>query len=265
MKKTNRNRRKTKFDLRKRILKMLTDIYTILWKEMRELFTRQPNLRGGWTGMLIFLGVFGILMPLQSGIAWVTAPTTLLIWAWVPFIIVNSVVADSFAGERERHTLETLLASRLSDRAILFGKLATAIGYGWGITLAGVVLGWVTVNVVDWQGQLTLFPLRNGLGIVLVSFLVATLAAGVGVLVSLRASSVRQAQQTLSTMMFLVIIPLIALPLLPESIRIRISQFLVGVNVETVAIAGILILLVADLVLVGASMARFRRARLILD
>jgi len=33
--------------------------------------------------------------------------------------------------ERERHTLETLLASRLSDRAILFGKNGAAIGYSF--------------------------------------------------------------------------------------------------------------------------------------
>jgi len=93
---------------------MLTDITTIIWKESREFITVRPGLRGGWTGLLIILAVFGILIPLQLGRDWLSAPTTILMWAWLPFILVNSVVADAFAGERERQTLETLLASRLS-------------------------------------------------------------------------------------------------------------------------------------------------------
>ncbi len=79
---------------------MLTDIATIIWKESREFITVRPGLRGGWTGILIILAVFGILIPLQSGREWLIAPTTILMWAWLPFILVNSVVADSFAGER---------------------------------------------------------------------------------------------------------------------------------------------------------------------
>jgi ABC-2 type transport system permease protein len=102
---------------------------------------QRGSLRGGWLGLVIFVAVFGILLPLQSGRGWVESPTGLAVWAWVPFLLVSSVVADSFAGERERHTLETLLASRLPDRAILFGKLATAVGYGWGFALLSLSTG----------------------------------------------------------------------------------------------------------------------------
>ncbi|UCD40705.1 MAG: hypothetical protein JSV69_08835 [Chloroflexota bacterium] len=101
---------------------MINDILSIMWKEIRELILQRSGLRGGWIGLLILIAVFGVLFPLQSGPDWLVTPTTILMWAWVPFILVNSVVADSFAGERERHTLETLLASRLSDQAILIGK-----------------------------------------------------------------------------------------------------------------------------------------------
>ena len=50
-------------------------------------------------------------------------------------MMVSSLVADSFAGERERHTLETLLASRLPDRAILAGKLLVPVAVAWGAAL----------------------------------------------------------------------------------------------------------------------------------
>jgi ABC-2 type transport system permease protein len=110
---------------------MINDITTIIWKEIKEIFLQRPNFRGGWAGLLVLLAVFGIFIPLQSGPAWVSSPANLAIWSWVPYLLVSGVVADSFAGERERHTLETLLASRLSDRAILFGKIGAALVYGW--------------------------------------------------------------------------------------------------------------------------------------
>ena len=47
------------------------------------------------------------------------------------------MIADGIPGERERHTLETLLASRLSDRSILLGKVMAAVptaGASWSST-----------------------------------------------------------------------------------------------------------------------------------
>ncbi|UCH58493.1 MAG: ABC transporter permease subunit, partial [Anaerolineales bacterium] len=137
---------------------MIKDTWTIIKKEWREILLQSPGLRGGRLGLLVFIAVFGIFLPLQSGRAWLNSPTNLLIWGWVPFLLVSGVVADSFAGERERHTLETLLASRLSDRSILAGKLLAALGYGWGITLVSLLVALVTINVVHGQGELLLFP-----------------------------------------------------------------------------------------------------------
>ncbi|HEX6305647.1 MAG TPA: ABC transporter permease subunit [Anaerolineales bacterium] len=244
---------------------MITDIWTIIWKETKEILFQRGNLRGGWLGLLVFIGVFGIFMPLQSGPEWVESPTGLFIWGWVPFLLVSGVVADSFAGERERHTLETLLASRLSDRAILFGKIAAAIAYGWGITMVSVFLGLITINVVHWQGKLSLYPATTGLGIVGLSFLVALLAAGLGVLVSLRAATVRQAQQTFSIAFFLLFIPLFILPMLPEEWRARLVDLAVNANLSAIVIVLAIILFVIDVVLILAAMARFKRNRLILD
>ncbi len=244
---------------------MISDILTIIWKEIRELILQRSGLRGGGIGLLIVLVVFGVLIPLQSGPDWLTSSTTILLWAWVPFILVNSVVADSFAGERERHTLETLLASRLSDRAILIGKICSAIAYGWGITLFGILVALVVINVAFNSGNLLFFPLPNGLAIFIFSFLVAWLAAGLGVLVSLRASSVRQAQQTLSLAFLVFLIPLLLLPLLPQNMQINVSNALQAFDFQSAALIAGAALLVIDLVLLGMANLRFKRARLILD
>ena len=244
---------------------MIADIITVMWKEIRELSLQRSGVRGGRAGLLVLIAVFGILLPLQSGRDWLTAPTTILMWAWVPLLLVNSVVADSFAGERERHTLETLLASRLSDRAILIGKICSAIAYGWGITLIGVVVALVTINIAYGTGDLLFFPPLNGVAIFLLSFLIAWLAAGLGVLVSLRAASVRQAQQTLSLAFLFLFVPLLLLPMLPESLQLTVTNALQGFDYQTFGIIAAAFLLVLDLVLLGVALRRFNRARLILN
>jgi len=243
---------------------MLTDITTIIWKETREFITLRPGLRGGWTGLLIIIAVFGILFPLQSGRDWLSAPTTVLMWAWLPFILVNSVVADSFAGERERNTLETLLASRLSDRAILIGKISSAIAYGWGISLIGVVVGLVTVNISQWGGEFLFFPPLICLAIITSSFLVAWLAAGLGVMVSLKAASVRQAQQTLSVAFLLLFVPLLLLPLLPNNLQVAAQNALGSINFQSVIIIASIIILLIDLGLLMVAFRRFNRSQLVI-
>lgn len=243
----------------------MTDILTIIWKEIRELILLRSGLRGGWMGLLVLIAAFGILLPMQSGPEWLSAPTTVLLWSWVPFILVNSVVADSFAGERERHTLETLLASRLSDRAILFGKICSAIAYGWGITLVGLVVALITINIAFGNGEFLFFPLSIGVGIFLLSFLVAWLAAGLGVIVSLRAASVRQAQQTLSLAFLFIFVPLLLMPLLPDEWRVIATNAISRLDLQMVGVILIGVLLVVDIILLLAAMRRFVRTRLILN
>jgi ABC-2 type transport system permease protein len=244
---------------------MFTDIVTIVWKEIREIVVQRPGLRGGWVGLAVLLGVFGILIPLQNGPEWIQSPINMIIWAWVPYLLVSGVVADSFAGERERHTLETLLASRLPDSAILFGKIAASLLYGWGLTVVSVLLSLITINVAHWQGYIQLFPPGIAAGVIGISFLVALFAAGLGVLVSLRAGSVRQAQQAFSLIFLVFFIPLFLLPLLPPEIQSRVTEAVAAADSTTLALGAAALLVTLDLVLLLAARARFQRARLILD
>jgi ABC-2 type transport system permease protein len=127
---------------------MITDIVTIMRKELKEMLFQRGQGRSSSIRMLIFIGVFGILLPMQNGIRSLTSPVGMVFWLWIPYMLISGVTADTFAGERERHTLETLLASRLSDRSILFGKLGAVIGYGWGMTLITILVNLLTVNLV---------------------------------------------------------------------------------------------------------------------
>ncbi len=244
---------------------MLRDMRTVVWKEIKEILGQKGRFKGGKVGMLIFLAVFGIVLPLQNGPDWIRSPLVLIYWAWVPFLLASGVVADSFAGERERHTLETLLASRLPDRAILAGKIGAAVVYAWGLTLVCVLAGAAAITIVHGQGRLLFYAATVAAGIVGLTFLVALLASGLGVLVSLRAATVRQAQQTFSIAFLLMFIPLFVLPLLPADLKAKLLAAAAGLDAMAAALAVILLLAVADAVILAVADARFRRNRLILD
>ncbi|MHB1134748.1 MAG: ABC transporter permease [Chloroflexota bacterium] len=245
---------------------MIGDILTILWKEFKEILLQRGSWRSSWISILVMLGVFGVYLPYQSGATWIQQPLSLLVWLWVPLFLVTSVVADSFAGERERHTLETLLASRLSDRAILLGKILAGVLYGWGITIVMLVLSIITVNVAHGRGQLLIYPPEALVGIVGLVFLVALLIAAVGVLVSLRASSTRQAIQIINlAVMLLLFVPVLGVQALPREMLATIVRSAEGLNLQMAFLIGAGVLLLADALLLAWAIGRFKRARLVLD
>jgi ABC-2 type transport system permease protein len=247
---------------------MISDVMTVLWKEWKEilLFRSRAGRLGNALSMIFLLAVFGVYLPLQTGRDWVTSPLMLAAWAWVPYLLIVSVVADSFAGERERHTLESLLATRLPDRAILLGKIGAAIGYGWGVALTSLLLSLVTINVAYGSGGLLIFPTPTLLAILALSLLISTFASSLGVLVSLRASSLQQAQQRLSlSSILLFVLPILALQVLPDPIVSRLAAAAMGADLTVIYMIVGLVLLVLDAALVLAAMARFQRARMILD
>ena len=245
---------------------MIGDVLTVAWKEWRELLQVGGSMRGGRFSLVILLGVFGVFLPLQSGAEWVESPATVFYWGWVPLMLVGSAVADSFAGERERHTLETLLASRLPDSAILLGKVGAAISYGWGLVLLMLLLSLVTVNLSARTGPLLMFPWLFAIGAPLLAFLGAGLAATAGVLVSLRSPTVRQAAQTLNVgVLLLIFIPVLGVQVLPEAWRAQAGAWLLTVGVDGLVWLAAGCLAALDLSLLAAAFARFRRARLVLD
>jgi len=245
---------------------VIGDVLTVAWKEWRELLQLGGSVRGGRLSLVILLAVFGVFLPLQSGAAWVESPATAFYWGWVPLMLVGSAVADSFAGERERHTLETLLASRLPDSAILLGKIGAAVSYGWGLVLLMLALSLVTVNLSARTDALLMFPWPFVIGAPLLALLGAALAATAGVLISLRAPTVRQAAQTLNVgILLLIFIPVLGVQVLPEAWQAQAGAWLMTVGADGLLWLAAGALTVLDLSLLAAAFGRFRRARLVLD
>ena len=102
---------------------MIKDIFTIVQKDLKETFTSRGNIKSGAMYLLIVIGVMGIFMPLQSGRDWLTKPLIPLVWSWFPILLIISVVTDSFAGERERNTLELFWPAASRTKPYYSGKL----------------------------------------------------------------------------------------------------------------------------------------------
>jgi len=244
---------------------MIADILTVAWKELRELFVQGDPHGRSKVGLILLVVIFGIILPLQNGRDWVSSPISIMVWGWMPFLWVSGIVADSFAGERERHTLESLLSTRLSDRAILIGKLLSAMLYGCVLTWINLLVSLITVNIAYGNGELLLFSLPLSIGAILFSILVSGLAATIGVLVSLRAGSVRQAQQLMSFGMLVLFIPLMLVQFLPLPLRESLIRGADRINPTHVVIWIAVGMLILDCILTIIGMVLFQRSKLILD
>ncbi len=239
-------------------------VLTVLWKEVKELKTLQGT-RLGITRLAIVMGLIGVVFPLQNGPEWLTSPASMLVCGWISLFLTATIIADTFAGERERHTLETLLAMPLADGAILAGKVLTGVLYGWSLGLGTYVLAILALSSAGHHGLLVP-PAFYSLGTVLFSALGAWLAAGIGVLVSLRAPTVRQAYQTLNiSFLLLILVPSFGIPLLPLEVRRAAASKLAAVGAGPLLALALSTLFLVDAALMVAASRRFRRHRLIAD
>lgn len=247
---------------------MRDDIRTIMWKESKTLLRpRGSRLRGV---MLLATPAFlMILLPIQIGEDFLRLPFVLLLTIVISMLVVGTTIPESFAGERERHTLSTLLASRLSDRAILHGKLLLPVLFAWAVLAFGHLTALVVFNIAYWDGSFRVHPSTIGLAILGLGLLMPVIGAGLGVVISLRASSVQQAEQLL---MMLLLVPIFVVQIIGAVVfasgRERARDFidyLEDVNWEVVLAVVLIVLAATAGAVVTLAERRFHRSRLILS
>jgi len=244
----------------------MSDVFAMMWKERKSMF-RARGRRSQTILTIIMPLLLAIYLPWQEGLAWFHNALSFVPVIVIPFILVGITIPDSFAGERERHTLGTLLASRLSDRSILTGKIAASVLFAWFATIAVLLLSALVVNVLNWDGSVMFYSGTVLAADLALSFLVALLTAGAGVLISMRIDTVQSAQQSL---MMILMIPLVIVQIggvvLLQTMggRGQIKAFFEGIELGEVALIVTVALLIIDLFLLVGAFATFRRSRLIL-
>ena len=237
----------------------MSDLLTMIWKESKELFFQR-----GWKAWILpafLIGILGVYLPLQGGLAWLElSPIAIFVILWIPFFVITSFIGDAIAGERERHTLETLLASRIRDRAIRRAKVTTTVGYGWGMALVSLALGLVLINLFHGNGSWTFYhPFDLFLEVLVLVLLGCVLGTSAGVLISLRSATVKQAQQILGVgTLVLIFAGVSALQALP-------ADFLSSLSYSQAMFLFIAVIAVLDAILLGLSLVSFQRSQLIMS
>jgi len=127
----------------------------------------------------------------------------------IPLMVSSVIAADSFAGEKERKTMEALLYTPTTDRELFVAKLLSAWLAAIAVALFGFVLYAVMANAAAWSQMGRIF-FPNTMWLVLIAWVVPALPGlglGVMVLVSARAQGFQDAYQLGS----LVVLPVVLL------------------------------------------------------
>ena len=83
---------------------MINDIKTVMWKERIGLLRPSGNRARTLATLLVPVLIIGIVFPLQMGEEWLDKPWSLAASFLIPIILIGMSIAESFAGEREKHT-----------------------------------------------------------------------------------------------------------------------------------------------------------------
>lgn len=171
----------------------------------------------------------------------------------MPLMFSSIVGADSFAGEKERKTLEGLLYTPASDQELLLGKLLAAVLPAVALTWLSFLAHALVVNATSWPiiGRLWFPPPAWWPLMLWVAPAVATLGMAATVLISTRVSTFMEAYQ-LSGSLVVLVVALVA------------GQFsgLLFLSVDVTLLVG-LVVWVVDAALLWFSVRVFRRGELI--
>jgi ABC-type Na+ efflux pump permease subunit len=139
----------------------------------------------------------------------------MLVFFFAPFFLIipvmgsSVIAADSFAGEKERNTLEALLATPLTDAELLLGKILVSFIPGMGVTILSFLLYTVTIDLLTFE-SFGAYIMPTVPWLVLIFILAPSLSLlgiAVTVIVSSRVKGFREAQQLSA----LLVIPVLAL------------------------------------------------------
>jgi ABC-type Na+ efflux pump permease subunit len=186
---------------------------------------------------------------LQAGVAAVLARNWLPMFLVLPIFLPILLAAQSIGGERERRTLEPLLATRVSTLSIILGKSVAALVPALGITWVAAALFCAGIDAV--VGRFLLPDAAWLFGTLVLSPLLALFGNAMAVVVSARVLDPRAAQNLAAT----TVLPLLGLLVVQLAGRIALGPRFYAVLALGVALA--------DVALVFAAVRLFDRERLL--
>ncbi|MGD6811036.1 MAG: ABC transporter permease subunit [Candidatus Bathyarchaeia archaeon] len=176
----------------------------------------------------------------------------MVVYFFAPFFLIIPVMAssvigsDSFAGERERKTIEALLATPISDSELLLGKILVSFIPAMIITFVSYSIYMAIVDIITYGtfGML-LLPNVNWLIMMFgVTPAIALCSIGLTVMISSKVKGFREAQQISVVLLlpvlglvfaqisgFLVLGPLVLTALIGLLAAVDVAIFYMGVKI----------------------------------
>ncbi|CAN5736720.1 hypothetical protein BH23CHL2_BH23CHL2_36470 [soil metagenome] len=211
---------------------MWGDVWTVIWRDLRMYraqFDEPRRLALGVGASFAFLVAMELFFGIHEQIDRASPVLLIWVWCWLPLGSAVTLSTDAVAGERERHTLESLLATRLPARAILIGKVLAVTVQSWISALALAAGALIALNLVTiWSGDLVIYPASVMVAGPLVSLLLTLLGTLVALVLSIDAETVRQAN-------FRILIATSLLPVLiifPIALAVLVAVLALGILVQ---------------------------------
>jgi ABC-type Na+ efflux pump permease subunit len=197
--------------------------------------------------------VYGVRAPggVTAGVAAVLARNWLPMFLVLPIFLPIVLAAQSIGGERERRTLEPLLATPVSTASIIVGKSLAALAPALAITWIAAALFCLGVDAI--AGGRVLPDAAWLFGTLVLSPLLALFGNATAVVISSRVLDPRAAQNLAAT----TVLPLLALLVVQLAGRIALGPRFYLVFAGGVALA--------DVVLIRVAVRLFDRERLLTD
>lgn len=175
----------------------MIDVFTVMRKELLELFGDRHSLRGALIQATVVFLLVGVIVPALDDSIWTDPAAPVLLYVLFPAAIASIIAADAFAGERERRTLETLLATPLRERDVFAGKTLAAVSVSLIVSIASFAAA----------ATITHTPPSLAFAAALAGGAIATplLMASIAVTISAHVNVARSAQQ-MAAIAFMVVI-----------------------------------------------------------
>lgn len=173
-----------------------------------EQFLNDPQMAGFFQRMPEFLRVLIVgLNPAQTSIllmlGYLFAPFFLIL----PLMFSTVIAAESFAGERERKTIESLLYTPTTDGELFLGKMVAAGLPAVAITWISFLIYTLVVNVAAYpvMGRIW-FPIASWYPLIFwISPAISVLGVAFTVLISARVQTFMGAYQSSASLVILVV------------------------------------------------------------
>jgi ABC-2 type transport system permease protein len=248
---------------------MLRQIAVIMKREWSDIITTFFSFNNMMAGLLyigIMSGAASIYEPAKMSLKWLDSPIMIIFLALIiPLSIIGFIGPDSFVGERRRNTLEPLLVTPVSDKAILFGKIGLVTLSGWILVVLNMGIGLLTVNLSFKHEGFYFFPTEIVVGVTVLGFLISGLLAILGISSSLYSSTLLQAQNKMGLVIFfpMILVASFISPYTPEWWKTPAIWLATYFGTAQLFICAALILLIVDIALLLSVKLQFHRQRLV--